>query len=96
MRWGKVIANSILAFFTSLSTVTSMNIFLNLDISLSSYLIFAVINATFYGMIAMCKTYLDEEKIEYMKNHTYDSLNTKRKGLSNIISTVLGYSLIYP
>ena len=96
MRWGKVIANSILAFFTSLTTVTSMNIFLNLDISLSSYLIFAVINATFYGMIAMCKTYLDEDKLEYLKAHTYDQLNKKRKGVSSMLSTILGYSLIYP
>ena len=87
MRWGKVLANSGLAFFSTLASMFTMSSFLNLEISVLEFLFIAIFNSSIYGGIALFKTIKEEE--EYNWRHKTTKMTKK-------ITHFLDVSLPFP
>ena len=84
MIWRKVIANSGLAFFTSLSTTFTMSAFIDTGVPLKVFILFSCINAMIYAGISFFKTLEDD-------NNICVHLTKTRKGLSKFIYSGLIY-----
>lgn len=89
ISWNKIIANCGFAFFSSLASTFTMDVFFNLGIELKVFLLFSSFNALIYGGLAFFSTMQTEvnkqDSISLDKKYSYRQIINNKFNFNDIL-----------